>query len=104
MTGGAGFAIGLSCGIGSGIACGIASGKKLASDEFQKKVREYFEQNDIIIQSKKGELISIESFINEVSGSSQAEKIKKISPIIIVIIGVLVCLGLITLFLFKFLR
>ena len=105
MTNGSGFAVGLSCGMGCGMASGIGIGKNTTRKEVEKKFLEYCEQNEIIIQSKDGELIPIESFVNEIIKiPPKEEKIKKVSLIVIGILGVIVFLGILTLFLVKFLH
>ena len=61
-----GFGAGLACGIGVGIAVGIAAGRKKVREEFERNLMDFSERHHVGIQSREGQPISYNDFVEEV--------------------------------------
>lgn len=58
------FAVGIGAGVAIGIATGVAAGKKRVRDN----ISSYVKSNNMTIQNDKGEMVSVEEFLEEASG------------------------------------
>ncbi len=62
------FGTGIAVGFVVGIGAGMASGRRNARDVFEKNLRNFSQRHRIMIQTKEGQSVSFEEFLNDVLG------------------------------------